>query len=210
MIAHSLTPTQWALHEAKKARMARQALMASRVKANDNERVQRPLWTRTTITFEAHVIDYRKAMGSYVSPKKAFIIDRAKEYGFTFAELTAKGRRTDIVYARQMIMLEVKEKWPEMSLPELGRLFGGFDHTTILHALRRAEDYRSGKIQPHVVTKRVKSKGIYGQKKRLKPEVQDKMVVMFLEWKMTRSEIAEEIGVAYKTVINVLRRKGAI
>ena len=49
MIAHSLTPTQWALHEAKKARQARQAIMASRVKANDNEpaRINRdPLWMR--------------------------------------------------------------------------------------------------------------------------------------------------------------------
>lgn len=210
MIAHSLTPTQWALHEAKKARQARQAIMASRVKANDNERDMRPLWARERITFEAHVNEYRRAMINFVSPRKAFVIERAREFGFTLAELTAKSRRTDLVYARQMIMMEVKDKWPEISLPELGRLFGGFDHTTILHALRRAEDYRSGKTQPHVVTKRVKSKGVYGMHKRIKPEVQDKMVVMFLEWGMTRSEIAEEIGIAYKTVINVLRRKGAI
>lgn len=183
---------------------------AGKKQANDNERVQKPLWAREKITFEAHVNDYRRAMISYVSPKKAFVIERARDFGFTLAELTAKSRRTDLVYARQMIMLEVKEKWPEISLPELGRLFGGFDHTTILHALRRAEDYRSGKTQPHVVTKRVKSKGVYGAHKRIKPEVQNKMVVMFLEWGMTRTEIAEEIGVAYKTVINVLRRKGAI
>lgn len=189
---------------------ARSRIFAAGLKANDNERPVAPLWSRVNITFEAHVIDYRKAMGSYVSPKRAFVIEKAKEFGFSFAELTAKTRRTDLVYARQMIMLDVKEKWPEMSLLEIGRLFGGFDHATILHALRRAEDYRSGKIQPVVVTKRVKSKGIFGPNKRLKPEVQDKMVVMFLEWGKTRSEIAEEIGVAYKTVINVLRRKGAI
>lgn len=208
MIAHPVTPTQYALNEARKARQARQIQMARRVKANDNARAIRPLWACEEMTFNAHVIDYRRAMILCVTPRKSFIIDRAKDFGFTYDEVTAKTRRADIVYARQMIMLDAKDKWPELTLPEIGRLFGGFDHTTVLHALRRAEDYRSGKVPPYTPTKRVKSKGIYGMRKRLKPEVQEKMVTMFLEWGKSRSEIAEEIGVAYKTVINVLRKNG--
>jgi len=46
------------------------------------------------------------------------------------------GRRTaDVVYPRQIAMFLCKE-FTKRSLPEIGRRFGGRDHTTVLHAVR--------------------------------------------------------------------------
>jgi hypothetical protein len=48
-------------------------------------------------------------------------------------------RKTDdIASARRMLMWEIKRQIkPSISFPELGRLFGGRDHTTALHAVHK-------------------------------------------------------------------------
>ena len=49
-------------------------------------------------------------------------------------------RRTrTIVKPRQVAMYLAKMMTPR-SLPEIGRRFGGRDHTTVLHAVRKIED----------------------------------------------------------------------
>jgi hypothetical protein len=49
------------------------------------------------------------------------------------------GRRTaDVVYPRQVAMFLCKE-FTKRSLPEIGRRFGGRDHTTVLHSIRKIE-----------------------------------------------------------------------
>ncbi|MFA6984593.1 MAG: helix-turn-helix domain-containing protein [Arenimonas sp.] len=59
-------------------------------------------------------------------------------YGFTKAELIAERRTAKIVHARQVAMYLAKTMTPR-SLPEIGRKFGGRDHTTVLHAVRKIE-----------------------------------------------------------------------
>ena len=73
-------------------------------------------------------------------PKRSIIARIGKETGFTASDLIGPGRRQPVVRARFKAIRTVKSIYPEMSLPELGRLFGGRDHTTCLHALRRAEE----------------------------------------------------------------------
>ncbi len=49
-------------------------------------------------------------------------------------------RRTrSVVHPRQIAMYLAKSMTPR-SLPEIGRRFGGRDHTTVLHAVRKIED----------------------------------------------------------------------
>ena len=49
----------------------------------------------------------------------------------------------DLVRARQIAMY-LSKIMTLRSLPEIGRRFGGRDHTTILHAVRKAEELKDG------------------------------------------------------------------
>lgn len=62
----------------------------------------------------------------------------AHEYGLTRAEILARRRHRSIVYARQHAMWRCKKE-TSASLPEIARAFGGFDHTTVIHAVRSYE-----------------------------------------------------------------------
>lgn len=57
-------------------------------------------------------------------------------YGLTLNQLLADRRTKDIVLPRQIAIYLCKELTAH-SLPQIGRKFGGKDHTTILHAVRR-------------------------------------------------------------------------
>lgn len=67
----------------------------------------------------------------------------AKHYNVSKAELLSSRRTRNIVKPRQVAMYLAKVMTPR-SLPEIGRRFGGRDHTTVLHAVRKIEDL-SGK-----------------------------------------------------------------
>lgn len=183
-------------------------------RANDNDRIRLiavesdvPGWTIRPTKFDAHVTAYRIAL---VTPKRKYVIDRAADFGLTMSELTASTRKTGIATARQIIMLEVKEKWPKTSLAEIGNIFGGIHHTTVLYALRRADDFRSGRAaipKPKAPKVPPKSSGCFGPGKKIKPDVQDKIIEMFRDGQ-TRSQIAGEFGLAYKTIGALLKRRG--
>lgn len=58
----------------------------------------------------------------------------AERYGVTVADIKSEARPARFVKPRQLAMVAV---WMEtgLSLPQIGRRFGGRDHTTVLHAL---------------------------------------------------------------------------
>jgi chromosomal replication initiator protein len=62
----------------------------------------------------------------------------ADAFGITTAELTGSSRAAVPLRARQVAILLTREL-TDLSLPQIGRLFGNRDHSTILNALRRAE-----------------------------------------------------------------------
>lgn len=65
----------------------------------------------------------------------------AQKYGTTVAALKGSRRNRDIARPRQIAMYLCKELTTR-SYPEIGRLFGGKDHTTVLHAVRRIIELR--------------------------------------------------------------------
>lgn len=65
-----------------------------------------------------------------------------KRYGITRMELLSSRRTNQVVRPRQIAMYLCKMMTPR-SLPEIGRRFGGKDHTTVLHAVRKIEARRS-------------------------------------------------------------------
>lgn len=77
----------------------------------------------------------------------------AEYYNIKFADLSSKSRQRSIARPRQMAMALSKEL-TNHSLPEIGKAFGGRDHSTVVHACKRikglqetdsdiAEDYKN-------------------------------------------------------------------
>lgn len=62
----------------------------------------------------------------------------ADHFGLSMTALLSERRSRDITRPRQMAMY-LARKHTSRSLPEIGRLFGGLDHTTILHGSKRIE-----------------------------------------------------------------------
>lgn len=62
-------------------------------------------------------------------------------YGIKIADMYSKKRPANIARPRQIAMFIAKEL-TQKSLPEIGDLFGGRDHTTVLHAVRRITEAR--------------------------------------------------------------------
>jgi len=78
-----------------------------------------------------------------VEPRRPSLIDiqvRVCEcYGIDRIDMLSPRRTADIVAPRQIAMYLAK-KLTLRSLPEIGKRFGGRDHTTVLHAVRKIAD----------------------------------------------------------------------
>jgi chromosomal replication initiator protein len=60
----------------------------------------------------------------------------AEYYGITVDEMRSKRRDKHIVFPRQVAMFLIREEIA-MSLPAIGQVFGGRDHTTVLHSYEK-------------------------------------------------------------------------
>ncbi|MDP2905692.1 MAG: chromosomal replication initiator protein DnaA [Candidatus Omnitrophota bacterium] len=74
-------------------------------------------------------------------PKKLITVDFiqrciAEEFGVSLADLKTKRRNKTIVLPRQIAMFLSREL-TDLSLPEIGKYFGGKDHTTVLHSYNK-------------------------------------------------------------------------
>lgn len=63
----------------------------------------------------------------------------AEHYGLKLADLFSERRARAVARPRQVAMFLCKKLTPR-SLPEIGRKFGGRDHTTVMHAVRKIEE----------------------------------------------------------------------
>jgi len=66
----------------------------------------------------------------------------ADEFSITHNDMTSKRRARDIARPRQVAMYLCK-KLTKRSLPDIGRRFGGRDHTTVMHAVKRIDQLRA-------------------------------------------------------------------
>ncbi|HSJ06653.1 MAG TPA: chromosomal replication initiator protein DnaA [Longimicrobiales bacterium] len=63
----------------------------------------------------------------------------AAEWGTTVDGLTSKRRTKDLTVPRQVAMYLIRELL-DLSLVEVGNLFGGRDHSTVIHAVNKVEE----------------------------------------------------------------------
>ena len=80
-------------------------------------------------------------------PEKRVTIDEiqrrvAEHYGIRLSDMTSARRARAVARPRQVAMYLAKQLTPR-SLPEIGKKFGGRDHTTVMHAVRRIEELKS-------------------------------------------------------------------
>jgi chromosomal replication initiator protein len=66
----------------------------------------------------------------------------AEHYDLRMADMLSARRARAVARPRQVAMYLTKQLTPR-SLPEIGRKFGGRDHTTVMHAIRRIEELRA-------------------------------------------------------------------
>ena len=63
----------------------------------------------------------------------------AKDFGVTIEGLKSRKRTKDLTVPRQVAMYLIKERF-QIPLAEIGRLFGGRDHSTVIHSIAKVED----------------------------------------------------------------------
>jgi len=61
-------------------------------------------------------------------------------YGVTVADLKAPSRARRLARPRQIACYVMRCVCPHLSFPAIGRLLGGRDHTTVLHAVGKVSD----------------------------------------------------------------------
>ncbi len=71
----------------------------------------------------------------------------SRHFGVSKGDLLSQRRHRSVVWPRQIGMYLAKQM-THRSLPEIGRRFGGRDHTTVLHAIRKIEGVIAGDAGP--------------------------------------------------------------
>jgi chromosomal replication initiator protein len=103
-------------------------------------------FTRQPVTLASAEITLRDLVGAR-EPRRVRIEDIqrvvARHYNVSKSDLLSSRRTRTIVRPRQIAMYLAKMLTPR-SLPEIGRRFGGRDHTTVLHAVRKIEGMIEG------------------------------------------------------------------
>lgn len=64
------------------------------------------------------------------------IRDVAERYGLTARCLVGQRRTHLVAVVRQAAYAEVRASRPHLSLPAIGKAFGGRDHTTVMHGIQ--------------------------------------------------------------------------
>lgn len=94
---------------------------------------------------EEHLDDLLNTLTRASSEKRVRIEDIlrfvSRHYNVSRTDILSSRRTRTIVRPRQIAMYLAKTMTPR-SLPEIGRRFGGRDHTTVLHAVRKIEAER--------------------------------------------------------------------
>jgi len=89
----------------------------------------------TNITFDFKTV---------VKTMKEITMEVLDDYpGVSLEEVQGPRRTRAFVRPRQMAMYRIIKERPDLSYPMVGRFFGGRDHTTVLHAVRKIEKQRA-------------------------------------------------------------------
>lgn len=123
-------------------------------KAKPKPRAYFTAWETHPTSFNHHIIAWRRYLLMVAMQVDGQLLDIAEfeerksvieivsevlraHPGITVADLKGSRRNRRITLPRQIAMYEVYTQRKDMTLPAVGRWFGGKDHTTVLHAVRK-------------------------------------------------------------------------
>lgn len=126
------------------------ALLATRLSSNirELEGALNRLVAYAQLTDEAIDLDFTYAtLGELLrGVQKRVTIDEIQRAVSTYFELKpidlVSARRARVVARPRQIAMYLAKRLTTRSLPEIGRKFGGRDHSTVIHAVRRIEELR--------------------------------------------------------------------
>lgn len=96
--------------------------------------------TKTVVSLGLNVTHFAPRFSAYHRTRALVVrAAAARVFDITEDDLTGKRRNAEIVFCRHMAMFAV-HMLTDKSLPETGRLFGGRDHTTALHGIKKGRD----------------------------------------------------------------------
>ncbi|OAP40369.1 hypothetical protein AU381_00125 [Sinorhizobium glycinis] len=131
-------------YAARRARLMGPAISEPRIRAvlpptPQVTRAERPLWQREPVQFDSHLSAWREHKFKKVANRaKRHVQRRAESLGYSLGDIIGPSRVRTVTAARQLLMWEVWAYFGK-SYPEIGRMFGGRDHTTVLHAVKKIE-----------------------------------------------------------------------
>lgn len=125
------------------ARLAKAASAAKTVPAIPKE------WIERQIKIHKQYVPWFRIVSDTEGPRPSLSFIRevcSRKYGIPVADIISDRRDAKTTFARHVALYFAK-KLTTWSYPEIGRRFGGRDHTTIIHAMRKiqrliAEDER--------------------------------------------------------------------
>lgn len=91
-----------------------------------------------TIQFARDTLADLVGRRAHITPSQV-IETVAKFYNISVADMVSPSRNKELVQPRQIAMYLIRQE-TDASLPEIGGLLGGRDHTTILHGVERIKD----------------------------------------------------------------------
>lgn len=92
-----------------------------------------PTWKTQRTYFNDHVNRWRMRS---MQPNTDWLKDRCDYLGVSYDAIISHSRNRELVKVRHQLMYEINVKFPELSLPQIGKMLGSRDHTTILHGIR--------------------------------------------------------------------------
>ena len=99
-----------------------------------------------TIDIAKHVLRDQFSVNNNLITIESIQKTVADYYNIKVAEMHSKRRHANIARPRQIAMYPTKEL-TQHSLPEIGANFGGRDHTTVMHAVRKITQERQGNAE---------------------------------------------------------------
>lgn len=120
----------------------RARIRAARYVPTKNHIVQNrwPEWKRKSTHFDWHVLSFK--VYARMSPHVKWMRRRCVELGVTYSDMVGSRGSDRVSCIRMRMYWEMKNEFPLLSLPQIGRAFGGRDHTSVLSGIRRWEAMR--------------------------------------------------------------------
>ncbi len=96
--------------------------------------------------------EYLHEAGSFEYTVKRIIEVVSSHYGITEQQLKSRARRRDIVLPRQICMYFIRNK-TSIGLRNIGKFFGGCDHTTVIHSAKTVSNliFSDEKVRQDVI-----------------------------------------------------------